>query len=167
MKTVLAALLGASGAAAASVLVPAGAAEFAAMPCSDKACYDNFGHAPMAFCEIAMSKTALGEVATRHESFYANYQKLESGEWAFDLRTETHRASTKFSGQEFDQASGALNFTYLETSVIGGCRRFTGQRLHHVWTERHPYPTIWTAWASPAGFRPGYWSPRAFGGWRW
>jgi hypothetical protein len=133
MKSILAALF------AVPVAIPVYAVELVTSEkCSDKVCQDSFGHRPMAYCETSLLKTALGEVSTRHESFYANYQKVASGEWIFDLRTNTERTSLKFSAREFDELTGALNFTFRDTTITGICRRFSGQRLA-ITIERRPY----------------------------
>lgn len=133
MKTILAWMF-------ALVVVPAQAVELVTTEkCSDTACQDGFGRRPTAYCETSSLKTALGEIATRRESFYANYSKAASGQWVFDIRTNTERTSLRFSAQEFDEVTGALRFAFHDTAVTGFCRRFAGQRLHRVTVERRPY----------------------------
>lgn len=162
MKRVLAAIF------AVSVALPAYAVEYIkSEKCADQACLDAFGHRPMAYCETSLQKTALGEVTTRHESFYANYLKTPSGEWAFDIRTHAERTSLKFSAREFDELTGALNFTFRETMITGVCRRFTGQPLARVTVERRPGPSQ-SPEGDPGGYRWGGWEriPQFLGGGR-
>jgi hypothetical protein len=163
MKSILAALF------AVPVAIPVYAVELVTSEkCSDKVCQDSFGHRPMAYCETSLLKTALGEVSTRHESFYANYQKVASGEWIFDLRTNTERTSLKFSAREFDELTGALNFTFRDTTITGICRRFSGQRLAPITIERRPYQSPQPLEAAPNGYRWGEWQrlPQILGGGR-
>ena len=163
MKNILAAFL------SVSVVIPAYAIELVTTDkCSDKACQDSFGHRPMAFCETSSLKTALGEVATRRENFYANYYKVASGEWTFDIRTDTERTSLKFSAQEFDERTGALHFTFRDTTISGICHRFAGQRLGRATVERRPYQSIQAPEAAPGGYNWGEWQrlPQILGGGR-
>lgn len=157
MKSILALL----ALLAALTAIPAWSMEVLSIDkCLDKECRDAFGHTPMAYCETELSKTALGEIETRHESLYAKYEKIASGEWTFEFRTNSERSSLKLAATEFDEPTGVLNFIFRDTAIKGICRRFRGQLLPPVRVERRPY-------LPPPSLRPpGYRLPVSWGPWQ-
>jgi hypothetical protein len=137
-------------AAALTISMPAAAAELVGTNrCTDKQCQSDFGR-PMAYCQMSATRTALGENTMSQENFYANYQRGAQG-WLFDVRTNTDRVLLKLALRDFDERSGNVNFTFRDSVLSGTCRRFSGQALAGLRTQRVPVPDTSAPSAVPYG----------------